>query len=210
MADEQQVAAQVFNLTVRAGSTNISIQIPMVDATDGMTPETGLTVTDFDLTYARPHTVPTKADCVALASPAIDDPHLDNGCFEIDNTNMKGVYRFDIPDAPFAAGEENALVMIKHDDCRSAVVHISLDTVEVETKTGFSLAATGLDAIAITDPGGVADSLAKMIVQIWRKFFKKATQTATELKTYADNGTTVRTTQTLGDDATTQTQGAAS
>lgn len=209
MADEQQVAPQVFNLTVRPGSTNISIQIPMVDATDGMTPETGLTVTDFDLTYARPHVAPTKADCVALAGPAVTDPHLDNGCFEIDSTNMKGVYRFDIPDAPFAAGEENALVMIKHDSCRSAVIHVSLDSVLVGVKTGFTLAATGLDSITCTDPAGVANTFPKMLVQIWRRFFKKVTMTATQLKTYADNGTDINTTQTVADDDTTETQGAA-
>lgn len=80
----------------------------------------------------------------------------------------------------------------------------------VVTKTGYSLAATGLDAIAVTDPAGVADTFPKMIVQLWRRFFKKSTLTATQLKTYADDGTTVRTTQTVSDDGTTETQGAAS
>jgi len=47
-------------------------------------------------------------------------------------------------------------------------------------------------------------------VQVWRRFFKKGTMTATELKTYADNGTDVLTTQTLSDDGTTQDQGGAS
>lgn len=47
------------------------------------------------------------------------------------------------------------------------------------------------------------------IIQTWRRFFKKSTLTATELKTYKDNGTTVVTTQAVSDDQTTETQGAA-
>lgn len=73
-----------------------------------------------------------------------------------------------------------------------------------------SLAATGLDAITVANPSGVADTFPKMLVQLWRRFFKKATKTSTQIKTYADNDTTVVTTQTVSDDGTTQTQGSAS
>lgn len=76
--------------------------------------------------------------------------------------------------------------------------------------TSVTLAATGLDAITTTAPTTVADTFPKMVVQLWRRFFKKATATTTQIKTYADNGTTVVTTQTVADDGTTQTQGAAS
>ena len=83
-------------------------------------------------------------------------------------------------------------------------------SVAVSDKTGFSLAATGLDAVATTAPAGVASNFREMLVQTWRHWFKKSTLTATELKTYADNGTDVLTTQTVSDDDTTQTRGAAS
>lgn len=52
-----------------------------------------------------------------------------------------------------------------------------------------------------------------MIVQTWRRLFKKSTQTkgsSAELKTYADNGSTVITTQDVDDDGTTTTLGGAS
>ena len=77
------------------------------------------------------------------------------------------------------------------------------------SKTGYSLSATGLDLIPATDPGGVADTFPKMMVQLWRRFFKKATKTSLQIKTFADDDTTVRTTQTVSDDGTTETQGAA-
>ncbi len=79
-------------------------------------------------------------------------------------------------------------------------------------KTGYSLGAAGLDAISVADPGAPASvtTLPRMIVALWRRFFKKSTLTATQLATYADDGTTVNSTQPVSDDGTTQTQGAAS
>lgn len=84
-------------------------------------------------------------------------------------------------------------------------------TGELDTTSGkVDLSATGLDAIPVANPSGVADTFPKMVVQTWRRFFKKATKTSTEIKTYADDGTTVVTTQAVSDSAGTQTQGVAS
>jgi len=77
-------------------------------------------------------------------------------------------------------------------------------------KTGYSLAATGLDSITATTPTGVATTFPQKLVQVWHRFFGKVTMTATQLKTYDDAGTGTLTTQTLSDDSTTQTQGKAS
>ena len=80
----------------------------------------------------------------------------------------------------------------------------------VSDKAGYALAATGLDAIPITAPAGVASTFREIVVQGWRRMFKKATMTATQMVTYADDGTTPLTTQAVSDDGETQTQGAAS
>lgn len=80
----------------------------------------------------------------------------------------------------------------------------------VTDKAGYALASDGLDSISVTAPAGVASDFREMLVQLWRRFFRKSTMTASELKTYADNGTDVLTTQTVSEDGTTQTQGAAS
>jgi hypothetical protein len=76
-------------------------------------------------------------------------------------------------------------------------------------KTGMKLASDGLDAIAVTAPTGVATTFPGMMVQLWRRFFKKVVVSTTEIKTYADDATTVVTTQTRTETATTQTQGSA-
>lgn len=77
--------------------------------------------------------------------------------------------------------------------------------------TSVALAPTGLDAISTAAPSGVAGNFREMVVQTWRRFFKKVRKTSSAITTYADNGTTVLTTQTISDDgAGTQDQGAAS
>jgi len=76
-------------------------------------------------------------------------------------------------------------------------------------RTGYKLAADGLDTISATRPSGKATTFPGMIVQLFYRFFGKATQTTTELKTYAADGSTVVTTQTISDDGTTETQGEA-
>lgn len=77
-------------------------------------------------------------------------------------------------------------------------------------KTGYKLASDGLDSISTTAPSGVAANFREMMVQVWRRFFKRATLTSSELVTYADDDTTPVTTQPVSDNGTTQVQGPAS
>ena len=79
----------------------------------------------------------------------------------------------------------------------------------VSDKTGYSLGATGLDTITASDPAAVATTFPQMVVQTWRRFFKRSTLTSTQLKTYKDDNSTVETTQTVSDDGITQIQGPA-
>ena len=84
--------------------------------------------------------------------------------------------------------------------------------VAAASKTGYALASTGLDAVAVTAPSGVATTFTEMVVQLWRHLFKKTTFDSSSglLKTYADDGTTVVTTQTCTEVTTVETKGAAS
>lgn len=82
-------------------------------------------------------------------------------------------------------------------------------TVAAASKTGYALSATGLDAIPVTAPTTVATTFPGMVVQLWRRFFKKVTMTSTQIVTYNDAGSGTVTTQTVADDSVTQSQGAA-
>jgi len=82
---------------------------------------------------------------------------------------------------------------------------------ELADKTGYSLASNGLDGIAATVPTGPAANFAQMVVQLWRRFFKKAIldHNAGTLVTYADDGTSVLTTQVASEAGEVETQGPA-
>lgn len=88
-------------------------------------------------------------------------------------------------------------------------VDVTAYLLAMSLKTGFSLAATGLDAIEATAPATVAATFPEMIVQLWRRFFRKTTLTATTLTTFANDGATPITSQAVSDSGGTQTQGAA-
>jgi hypothetical protein len=81
------------------------------------------------------------------------------------------------------------------------------------TTRAVTLAADGLDAIPVADPGAPANvnTLGKAIVAIYRRLYGGVTKTPTQIRTYANDGTTVNTTQTYSDDGTgTQAMGPAS
>jgi hypothetical protein len=78
-----------------------------------------------------------------------------------------------------------------------------------DNRTAYKLASDGLDSVATTEPDGVASNFREMMVQVWRRFFKKSTATLAALKTYKDDAST-NTTQTVGFDGTTKTVGDAS
>ena len=77
---------------------------------------------------------------------------------------------------------------------------------------GFHIVPGGLDAIAVGAGPGPAATFAAMLVQLWRRFFKRAVldHGAGTLTTYADDGTTVTTTQAVSETATVETLGPAS
>ncbi len=74
-------------------------------------------------------------------------------------------------------------------------------------KTGFKLASDGLDSVSTTEPTGVASTFRDMVVQGWCRWFRPSSLTTSQLKTFASDGSTLRTTQAVSDNGTTQTQG---
>lgn len=113
-----------------------------------------------------------------------------------------------IPDA--TAGAAGGLFIAGSNAATTVNITGSLSGSVGSVTAGVALSATGLDAIAVTDPGAPAShtTLAKMLVAVWRFLFKKQTLTSTQQKFFADDGTTANGTATVSDDLTTQTRGA--
>jgi len=88
-------------MDVVAGTTDVSLIIPLFDPTTNG-PNTGLTIADLEMAHTRPGADVATAGATALG--AVGTAHTDNYAIEIDATDCPGDYRFDFPDAAFAAG----------------------------------------------------------------------------------------------------------
>ena len=87
----------------------------------------------------------------------------------------------------------------------------TVGTWRVTSKTGYGLAADGLDAVAVTEPAGLATNFREVILQLYRRFFGKGAKSTTQIITYQEDGSTPATTQAITDDgAGNETQGEAS
>lgn len=69
--------------------------------------------------------------------------------------------------------------------------------------------AAAVWAATISSVSGVATTMGGAVAQTWRRFFKKATKSATQIQTFADDGTTPITTQAISVSGDDETQGAA-
>lgn len=89
------------------GSTGISIELEIIDSTDG-TPENGVVfdTAGIDLEYRRDGAVSVDITEADLTTPLLTDAWEEGGFLFIGN----GVYRFDIPDAALAAGADKVLI----------------------------------------------------------------------------------------------------
>lgn len=110
-------------MIVQPGHQDLTTYVYMGDQYDG-TPETGLTPTDFDLSYTRTRSACVKND--ATAASGVDAAHSDNTVIEVDATNQPGVYRVDWPDAVSVRGAEAVLLAAKCAGCATA-----LETVQI-------------------------------------------------------------------------------
>lgn len=113
-------------MLIAGGLTDVSLYFVLRLTADG-TAATGLTITDFDLQYLRSGEEPsTKADATALA--ATDSAHADNKGIEIDATDQPGLYRFDFPDAAFAAGVRETICSVKVATAFAENLRVEIDT----------------------------------------------------------------------------------
>jgi hypothetical protein len=90
---------------IKAGTTDVSVVIRIVDSGDG-TPETGVVfnTSGIDLEYRREGA--TSTDITEATLAGLNSAHADGGFLHIGN----GYYRLDLPDAACASGVSGVLV----------------------------------------------------------------------------------------------------
>lgn len=171
------MAANFYFIAAASGSTP-KARILKLDALGNAEAWTGSIFADL----------PTIVDAtVAAGEVTLDEALTDTG-------TATGFYKGEFP-AAIAAGVYTLQLRIGGAHSQSREVYWDGSTVTAD-KTGYKLASDGLDSISTTAPSGVASNFREMVIATWRRFYKKVTKDSDEIKTYADNGSTVLTTQT--------------
>ncbi|MCB9849127.1 MAG: hypothetical protein H6817_00310 [Phycisphaerales bacterium] len=93
-------------------SNDVTIALFAVDALTGV-PVTGLAYGDVTARYVRTRAAAVAVSPVSLAS--VSAAHADGGFIEIDASGAAGWYRFDVPDAAFASGADDVLIVLQAD-----------------------------------------------------------------------------------------------
>ena len=97
-----------------AGSVDLSIPVILRSTTDN-TEVTGKAFGDVTASYWRQGGI--RVDIPAITLAAVNSAHADGGFKEIDDTNMPGLYRFDLPDAAAATGADWVVITIQVAGC---------------------------------------------------------------------------------------------
>ena len=143
---------------IKAGATDQSVEIYIIDSTDG-TPETGVVfnTSGIDLKYRREGATVVAITEADLGTPALGDAHADGGFLAIGN----GVYRLDVPDAAFGTGADS--VVIFGTVTGMIVLPVTVQLVDVDLQDTVRMGLTALPNAAadaafglpISDAGGL-------------------------------------------------------
>jgi hypothetical protein len=136
---------------IKKGSTDRSVELYIVDDTDG-TPELGVlfNTAGVDLNYRRDGAAVVTDTVVTLA--LLTTAHTDWGFKEIGN----GRYRFDLPDAAFATGVPKVTIGGTFTDM--VVLPVVIDLVDYDPEDATTLGLTALPNAAADAAGGLVIS----------------------------------------------------
>lgn len=101
-------------MIITEGSTNVSVYFYVQQDAGGTSPgepHTGMLFSDLtSASFARQGAARVAVTPITLANASA--VHADGGFILVDDTNMPGLYRFDIPDAALVSGVDQVFIMI--------------------------------------------------------------------------------------------------
>lgn len=148
-------------MIVTAGKTNVSVYYYIVGdaghASPGE-PVVGLLFSDIETggsaSYARQGAARVDLTLITLASASA--AHADGGFILVDDTNMKGVYRCDYPDAAFATGVDEVSLAIVVAAAKNAVAApLKVQIMDVDLRDAVRGGMTALPNAAAEAAGGL-------------------------------------------------------
>lgn len=145
-----------FVYQIRAGTTDVSVVIRIIDSTDG-TPETGVAFGDAGLVTAYRREGAASVPITEATLAALTTAHADGGFLHIGN----GYYRLDLPDAACAAGSSGVLVhgtntgMVVIGCYIQLVAYNPFDAVRLGLTALPNAAADAAGGLPVSDAGGL-------------------------------------------------------
>lgn len=149
-------------LTIKAGSTSQSVTLFVQDSSvttgaglAGIAPAGGslLSGTKFYYTFPGTHAASVVQSLSVLA--AVNSAFSAGGIVQIDNTNMVGVIRLDLPDAMLASGNGNSVVGLLFGGTNMAPVPLEIELVSYDPFDAVRLGLTALPNAAAAAAGGL-------------------------------------------------------
>ena len=150
-------------MIVTAGSTDVSVYFYIVgDASNASPgdPVTGLLFSDIETggsaSYMRQGAARTDFSLVTLASASA--AHADGGFILVDDTNMPGVYRCDVPDAAFATGVDQVIIdLVVASGNDATMAPLLIDILDVDLRDSVRGGMTALPNVDAGSAGGLPD-----------------------------------------------------
>jgi len=148
-------------MIVTGGSTNVSVPFYFVDDVGGTAPgepTTGLLYSDIETggsaSYQRQGAARIDFTLITLANASA--VHADGGFILINDTEMPGVYRCDIPDAAVADGVDFVIIYLRAAAANNTITRpLKIDLTSVDLRDAVRGGMTALPGAAADGPGGL-------------------------------------------------------
>ncbi len=150
-------------MIITAGKTSVSVQVFFVDDDSGTAPgepTTGLLFSDIETggsaSYMRQGGARVDFTLVTLASASA--AWTEGGFILIDDTNMPGLYRLDVPDAMLATGVDQAIAQLVAASGKNTTMRpIVVDITDVDLRDAVRGGMTALPNVNAGSAGGLPD-----------------------------------------------------
>ena len=146
-----------MSLVRKAGTTDVSVVIRIIDSTDG-TPETGVVAATAGLVLEYRRELEAEVSLATITDlAALTTAHTDKGILHIGD----GYYRVDLPDAACTTGQVGVLVhgvvtgMVVIGEYIQLVAYDPFDTVRLGLTALPNAAADAAGGLPISDAGGL-------------------------------------------------------
>jgi len=148
-------------MIVTAGAINVTVYFYIVQdasATNPGEPVTGLLFSDIETGGSASHMRQgaARVDFTLVTLASASAAHTDGGFILVDDTNMPGVYRCDVPDAAFATGVDQVIIQLVVAAAKNAVVApLLIDIADVDLRDVVRAGMTALPNAAAEAAGGL-------------------------------------------------------